>query len=68
MWVLWKSGVLQDCEINGHPLGCEVRFYEEGDLLLSRVFETLALAEIEANDRRRELLADGWSERPPMPP
>jgi hypothetical protein len=59
--------VFQACEINAHPLGCEVRFYEQGEVLLSRVYETIALAEIEANDRRRELLADGWTEKPHMP-
>jgi hypothetical protein len=50
IWALWKSGVVQSCEINGHPLGCEVRLYEKGELLLSRVYGTIALAEIEAND------------------
>jgi len=67
IWALWKSGVFQACEISGHPLGCEVRFYEQGELLLSRVYETSALAEIEAIDRRRELVADGWTEKPQMP-
>ena len=67
IWALWKSGVIQACEINGHPLGYEVRFYEHGELLVSHVHETVALAEIEANERKCELVAQGWIDKPQIP-
>jgi hypothetical protein len=67
VWSLWKAGRFADCEINAHPLGHEVRFYDQGDLRLCRVFETPELAEAEADEQKRERLKDGWTDRPPVP-
>lgn len=67
VWALWKGGRLMECEINAHPLGHEVRVYVQGDFHYSRALTTIELADAEAEDRRRELLAEGWTDRPPIP-
>jgi hypothetical protein len=44
-WSVWKAGRFGACEINTHPLGHEVRFYDRDHMWLSQVFPTLELAE-----------------------
>ena len=72
-WSLWKAGRLMECEINalrdsaGEPLGHEIRVYVQGDFQDSRAHPAIDLAEAEAEERRRELVAAGWAERPPLP-
>jgi hypothetical protein len=34
---------------------------------MSRVFDTPTLAEAEADEHKRELLNDGWTDKPKMP-
>ncbi|MGH7339421.1 MAG: hypothetical protein ACREKH_02935 [Candidatus Rokuibacteriota bacterium] len=55
------------CELNEHPLGWEIGCYLRGEFYYSRVHPARFAAEAEAEERRRELLADGWAERPPAP-
>lgn len=64
LWSVWKTGRLMECEINAHPLGHEVRVYLQGDFHWSRALPTLEDAVREAENRRRELLAEGWTDRP----
>lgn len=77
VWSLWKTGWLMEAEINAHPLGYELRVYLRGDYLYSLVHPTREQAEAGANERKRELLAEGWADRrecrseltmPPEPP
>ena len=72
----WRKALARE-PVNGLPVtGCvttgsktarSVRFYYQGDVYFSRVHPTRELAETEANERRGELLAEGWTERPAMP-
>ena len=67
VWTVWKAGQLTECEINAHPLGFELRLYVGGDFYYSRAFENVEATEAEAVERKRELIAAGWTDRPPMP-
>jgi hypothetical protein len=67
LWELWKSGRIMSCEMNEHSLGWEVRCYLRGDFHYSHVSRTRGLAEQEAEAKRQELTALGWTDRPPMP-
>jgi hypothetical protein len=65
LWAMWKkTGRLMECEINAHPLRHEVRVYLQGDFHWSRALATLENAVREAEDRRRELVAEGWAPAP----
>lgn len=55
------------CEMNEHPLGWEIRCYLRGDFHDSHVSRTREEADAEAEAKKQELLALGWTERPPMP-
>jgi hypothetical protein len=66
-WCLWKAGSLQSCEINQHPMGFEVRYYQGTDFVSARIHGTLAAANEDAADRKAELLRELWTETPPMP-
>ena len=59
---LWKDGQLVECETNAHPLGQELRFYHRGDFAYGVVHPTRALADADAAEHRRELLAADWTE------
>ncbi len=67
MWELWKTGRIMSCEMNEHPLGWEIRCYLRGDFHYSRVSRTRDGAEQEAEAKKQELIALGWTGRPPMP-
>jgi hypothetical protein len=67
LWALWKTGRLIEAETNEHPLGHELRVYVQGDFHYSHAHATRELAEAEADERKRELLAEGWTDRPPTP-
>lgn len=56
-----------EAEVKAHPLGYEVRVYLHGDYLYSHVHPARELAEADANERKRELLAEGRTDRPAMP-
>jgi hypothetical protein len=45
LWSVWNTGRLIECEVNGHPLGHELRVYVQGDLYYSRAHVTLGEAE-----------------------
>jgi hypothetical protein len=66
-WELWKAGKVMRCEMNPHPLGHELRLYVADEFQSSQVFPTIGDAEGDADDRKREFLAAGWSVRRPMP-
>jgi hypothetical protein len=53
--------------MNEHPLGWEIRCYLRGAFHYSHVFPLRHLAEEEAEAKRQELYALGWTDRPPMP-
>jgi hypothetical protein len=44
--------------------GLELRVYIGGDFHYSRAHPTCELAEAEAEERKRELLAEGWTDKP----
>ena len=67
VWELWKVGKTMRAELNPHPLGHEVRLYIADEFQSSQVLPTIEEAEREAEGRRQEFLAAGWSTRPPMP-
>lgn len=67
MWSVWKTGRLMDAEITEHRNGYELRIYIQGDSHYSRVHTSRELAEADAVERERELLAEGWIERPLIP-
>ena len=47
-----------ECEVNAHPLGYEVRLYQRGEL---------QSAQVNADERKREFMAVGWTDRQAMP-
>lgn len=67
MWEVWKTGRIMTCEVNAHPFGWEVRCYVSGDFHYSRVHPVRFAADEEADEKKRELLAAGWTDRLPMP-
>lgn len=67
VWSVWKTGRLMECEINEHPLGFELRVYLGFDFHYSHAHPTRELAEAEAEQRKRELLEEGWTDRQSMP-
>ncbi len=54
---------------DAHPHGAEVRIYPQRDFHYSRVHPTIELAELEADERLRELLETCWTglAEPPHP-
>lgn len=67
LWELWKTGRIMKCEMNSHPLGWEIRCYLGDRFHDSRVHTLLAAAEDDAEAKKQELIALGWTGRPPMP-
>jgi len=67
LWEVWKTGRIMSCEVNEHPLGWEIRCYVSGDFHYIHVHPVRFEAETEADEKKRELLALGWTDRPPMP-
>ena len=55
------------CELNEHPLGWEIRCYLRSDFHYTHVSRTRELAEGEAEAKKQELIALGWTDRPPLP-
>jgi hypothetical protein len=68
VWEVYKTvhGVIS-CEINEHPYGWEIRCALNSEFYYSRVHTERSTAEEEAQERRHDMLAAGWLERPPMP-
>ncbi len=67
LWELWKTGRIISCELNEHPLGWEIRCYLRGDFHYSHVSRTRELADGEAEAKKQELVALGWTNRPLVP-
>lgn len=67
LWELWKAGRIISCEMNEHPFGWEIRCYVGGEFHYSHVHPVRFAAEEEAEEKKQELIARGWTDRPPMP-
>jgi hypothetical protein len=63
---MWKTGRIMSCEMNEHPLGWEIRCYLRSDFHYSHVSRTREGAEQEAEAKKQELVALGWTDPPPM--
>jgi hypothetical protein len=61
LWTLTKGIDSIRCELGRHPLGWEVRFLRRDEMYYTRVHPTREEAEVEAEQRRGELLARGWN-------
>jgi hypothetical protein len=66
-WSLWKADDAAHAEIVKHPLGYEVRVYMNGSVLFSLVRPTRELIERETEELKQAGLAQGWTDRPPVP-
>jgi hypothetical protein len=66
MWELWKGRTFS-CEINQRPFGWALRCYVSGDFHYSRVHPVRFAAQEEAEEKKQEPIAAGWTDRPPMP-
>ena len=53
VWALWKSGRVMECEINGHPLGYELRIYMGGTFLTGQTFATGGLQGVAPKESAR---------------
>lgn len=67
LWEVWKTGRIMSCEMNEHPLGWEIRCYLCGEFHYSHVSPVQFAAEEEAEAKKQELIALGWTDRPPTP-
>jgi hypothetical protein len=68
VWEVYKTvhGVIS-CEISDHPLGWEIRCALNDQIYYSRVHTERSAAEAEADERKHDLLAGGWTELTSMP-
>ena len=64
VWEVYKTvhGVIS-CEISAHPFGWEIRCSLNGEVYYSRVHPERSTLEEEADERKHDLLAGGWTER-----
>lgn len=62
IWSMRKNGKQIDAELRGHgEYGWECQFLYEGELAYGRRWDMRALAVAEAEDKRQELLGQGWT-------
>jgi hypothetical protein len=68
LWELWKPGYILRCDFTESQFGFEVRCSIRDLPIYCRYFRERELTLADAEDERQSSLADGWVERPPMPP
>jgi hypothetical protein len=62
LWILTKTGRTAEARVRPHPLGQELRFLVNGELLWSEVFRSgrgVVLGEV-AENKRLDFIARGW--------
>jgi hypothetical protein len=61
LWRLTKGGHTAEARVRAiDGIGLELRYEWDGDLRASQVFKAWAALEESANEKRRELHANGW--------
>jgi hypothetical protein len=63
LWTLAKDGRTVVCQVRLVPYGIEIDLVRDGDLLITRTFESGDEALAWAEEKRATRAADGWTVR-----
>ena len=64
LWTLGQSDNAVQCVATSHPLGVELRYVMNNQMLMSRVFDSWDRLKQQAQVWREGLQVRGWVERP----